>query len=386
MDIAVFGAGNRARKYLSCLKPDIHVRYLIEPEPLRLFGMAQRFGIPEEGCFLSSDEFFAGTRTVDAVIIAAPDQLHVPLALEAVKRGWHVLLEKPAAGSEAEYQTLMEAVEKAGVRVGVCLELRFHPYYRRIADIISSGMLGPIRTIDHTEHIGPDRMAHTFVRGLWSRNADAGPVFLSKCCHDADFLVHATGASVLECRSHGALTLFRPEGYPGTGTVPQRCIDCPLGSCPYSAINLYRERREWVDGFDVPEGSTLDAVIEEELRSGRYGRCVYNCDNDVFDTQEVKAHLTGRITLRMSMEGTSLKEGRHIVIRGEAHTLVAEEGIIRVDDLLCEDFSALDGIPLHGGADRALVDDFFEAIATGRPPHGDLSSAFEGHRLCYLAG
>lgn len=386
MDIAVFGAGNRARKYLSCLPPDVRVRCLVEPEPLRLAEAARRWGVPEEGCYLSSEAFFAGPHQVGAVIIAAPDRLHVPLALKAIARGWHVLLEKPVAESEAGYRILLEAAAKAGVQVGVCLEMRFHPYFSRIAEIIASGLLGPIREIDHTEHIGPDRMAHTFVRGLWSRRADTGPVFLSKCCHDADFLLSATGASVLEARSRGALTKFRPEGYPGPGPAPDRCLSCPLADCPYSAVNLYRERREWVDGFDVPEGGSLEAVIDTELRSGRYGRCVYRCDNDVFDTQEVEASLTGGIALRMRLEGTSLEEGRHIVIRGEAHTLVAEKGFIRVDDLLCEDFSALAGLPLHGGADRALVEDFFEAIATGRPPRGSLASAFEGHRLCYLAG
>lgn len=386
MDIAVFGAGNRARKYLSCLGPDIRVRYLVEPEPLRLEEAARRWGVPAEGCFLSSEAFFAGPRNVEAVIIAAPDRLHVPLSLEAVKRGWHVLLEKPVAGSEAEYLCLKDAADKAGVQVGVCLEMRFHPYFCRIAEIISSGLLGPIRSIDHTEHVGPDRMAHTFVRGLWSRSSDTGPVFLSKCCHDADFLLSATGASVLEVRSRGALTKFRPEGYPGPGSAPERCIECPLEDCPYSAVGLYRERREWVDGFDVPEGGSLEAVIEAELRGGRYGRCVYRCDNDVFDTQEIEATLSGGIALRMRLEGTSMEEGREIVIRGEAHTLIADKGTIRVDDIISEDFSELAGLPLHGGADRALVEDFFKSIAEGRPPRGNLASALEGHRLCYLAG
>lgn len=385
MDIAVIGAGNRARKYLSCLGPGINVRCLVEPEPLRLAEAARRWGVPEEGCFTSAETFFAADHKLDAVIIAAPDRLHVPLSLEAVKRGWHVLLEKPVAGTEAEYLTLLKAAEEAGVYVGVCLEMRFHPYFQRIAEIISSGLLGRILSIDHTEHIGPDRMAHTFVRGLWSRRSDTGPIFLSKCCHDADFLLSATGASVLECRSNGALTKFRKEGYPGPGQVPERCIDCQLKDCPYSAINLYHKRREWIDGFDIPEGSTLDAVIDAELTNGRYGRCVYNCDNDVFDTQEVEAVLSGGIELRMRLEGTSMEEGRQIVIRGEAHTLSAAKGIIKVDDLLCEDFSALDGLPLHGGADKALVDDFFDAIATGRQPRGNLVSALEGHRLCFLA-
>lgn len=387
MDIAVMGAGNRARKYLSCLPPGVIVTCLVEPDPLRLSQAGRRWHVPAEGLYTSSEAFFSASHDIQAVIVAAPDRLHVPLSLEAVRRGWHVLLEKPVAGSEVEYRTLLEAAEKAGVQVGVCLEMRYHPYYQRIAEIVASGVLGPIREINHTEHIGPDRMAHTFVRGLWSRKEDAGPIFLSKCCHDADFLLSLTGGSVLEARSEGSLRKFRPEGFPGQGLAPERCLGCSLRGCPYSAVNLYRERQEWVDGFDVPEGSTREAVIEQELLRGRYGRCVYRCDNTVFDTQEVEALLSGGIRIRMRLEGTSRKEGRYIVIRGEDRTLTAEEGgLIRVDGFPDEDFSSLKGLPLHAGADRALVEDFFASIAAGHSPRGHLAAAFEGHRLCYLAG
>ena len=67
--------------------------------------------------------------------------------------------------------------------------------------------------------------------------------------------------------------------------------------CPYSAVKLYRDRKAWVAGFDVPEGKTLEEVIEEELKTGRYGRCVYHCDNDVNDLQKVQIRM-------MSLNGT----------------------------------------------------------------------------------
>ena len=424
MNIAVIGAGNRARKYLGCLPEGVHVRCLVEPDPLRLRQTAARFGVAPDGCFSSPDDFFASVissvveRSVDAVIIAAPDRLHVPLALRCVERGWPVLLEKPAAPTESAYRSLLAASERSGVPVALCLEMRFHPYFRRIKEL--TAMLGRLREIDHTEHIGPDRMAHTFVRGLWSRRADAGPIFLSKCCHDADFLFWITGAlSAGPVRSRGSRTKFRPSGVPDGATA--RCFDCPLASsCPYSAVTLYRERGEWTDGFDVPEGRTLADVIETELRTGRYGRCVYHCNNTVFDEQEVTTTLTvpsfipsatssvipsaveGSVSLRMRLEGMSLQEGRTTLLRGDAGILLADAGRIRVwygDSLplqpdgmpagapsLEEDYSALEHLPLHAGADEALVRDFFEALAAGRKPAADLASSFAAHRLCFLAG
>ena len=426
MNIAVIGAGNRARKYLGCLPEGVRVRCLVEPDPLRLRQTAARYGVPPDGCFSSPDAFFASVissaveRSVDAVIIAAPDRLHVPLALRCVERGWPVLLEKPAASSESAYRSLLAASERKGVPVALCLEMRFHPYYRRIKELTAT--LGQLREIDHTEHIGPDRMGHTFVRGLWSRRADAGPIFLSKCCHDADFIFWITGAELDgPVRSRGERKMFRAASAPEGAAY--RCIDCPLAaSCAYSAVSLYLKRGEWTDGFDIPEGETLEQVIRRELATGRYGRCVYHCDNNVFDTQEVTATLSNAaspvisnaaspvissapspvissgaeggveksISLRMRLEGTSLQEGRTTIIKGTAGTLVADAGRIHVDyadgRVLDEDYTSLEHLPLHAGADEALVRDFFAALAAGRAPAATLASSFTAHRLCYLVG
>ena len=389
MEIAVIGVGNRARKYLSCLPDWVRLNYLVEPEQLRLEQTARRFGVPADHCFSSSEEFFSAPRPgVDAVIVAAPDRLHVPLALKCVERGWPVLLEKPAATDDAQYRSLLEASRKAGVHVGVCLEMRCHPYFVRVREL--ARRIGPIVSIDHTEHIGPDRMAHTFVRGLWSRKEDAGPIFLSKCSHDADFVFWLTGADLEgEVVSRGELTRFRSSCAPEGSAA--RCISCPIESeCRYSAVDLYRRRGAWTSGFDVPEGQTLDDVIGQELKEGRYGRCVYRCDNDVFDTQELTAILTGGIKLRMRLEGTSLLEGRSTVIRGRDGSLEADGGRIILRDaggkvLLEEDHSELADAPLHAGADRELALDFFRAIENGREPVATLESAYRGHRLCYLA-
>lgn len=385
IQIAVIGVGNRARKYLSCLPEWVHVKYVVDPEPLRLQIASRICGVPPQACFEDPEVFFATKPKAHAAIIATPDRLHLPLSLLAANHGWHILLEKPVSISEGAYLQLIAATEQYGVHITPCLEMRFHKYFRRIRELAQSGAVGDIRSIDHTEHVGPDRMAHTFVRGLWSRRDQAGPIFLSKCCHDADFLVWLTGQTALWVNSTGRIDKFKFN--PDT---PARCLGCPISDCPYSAVNLYKERREWIDGFDVPQGGTLEEVIDEELRSGRWGRCVYHCDNDVYDTQDVSVELTGGIHLDMHLDGTSMKEGRTTVINGSQGTLVADKWQIRIlkdgETVLEEDYSGLEAIGLHGGADAAMLEDFFEAVATGGTPSLTLQSALEGHRICYLAG
>ena len=379
--IAFIGVGNRAGKYLSCLPEDAEAAFLVDPDPVRLSQAAAKYGVPANACFLDAETFFSVHRDVDGVIITTPDRLHHGQAVNAIRAGYPVLLEKPAAASQDEFDDLLEESERTGVPVSVCLVMRYHPYFRRIKEIIESGEIGRIVSIDHTESIGPDRMGHTFVRGLWSRKDLSGPIFLSKCSHDVDFLLWLAGGRALDVSSEGALTKFNIDHAPAGAAL--RCLDCPL-DCPYSAVKLYRDRKAWVAGFDVPEGKTLEAVIEEELKLGRYGRCVYHCDNDVNDLQKVQIRLDNGIQLQMLLDGVSLEEGRRIVIRGSKGTLRAQGVTLEVNGRT-EDFSALADSPLHAGADRLLVEDFIDSLRTGLPTDTPLSTTREAHRICFLA-
>lgn len=385
ISLAVIGLGNRAGKYLSCLGGKARVECLVEPDPFRLRRAAALYAVPREHCFSSADDFFASGIKVDGVIIAVPDQMHYPIALEAVKRGFHVLVEKPAVTTQEQYDSLMEASRVSKTPVGVCLVMRYHPYYNRIKELVESGAIGQVTEVIHTEHIGPDRMGHTFVRGAWARKEATGPVFLSKCSHDVDFILSlcGPGAKAINIQSRGSIELFKQEQAP-EGSA-QRCIDCPVKDCRYNAVNLYRERREWIAGFDVPPQRTLDQVIEDVLRESAFGRCVYRCDNDVYDTQEVRVELENGIHLSLSLEGTSAKEGRETIIRGTEAQLMAEGGIITCGPIR-EDYSHLENAPLHGGADKALVEDFLRSISEGTPMKASLEDAAEAHRICFLAG
>ena len=381
ISVAFIGVGNRAGKYLSCLPADVKVAFLVDPDPVRLSQAAAKYGVPANACFSNAETFFSVRREVDGVIITTPDRLHHRQAAAAIRAGYPVLLEKPAAVSQEEFDDLLEESERTGMPVSVCLVMRYYPFCRRIKEVVESGEIGRIVSIDHTEFIGPDRMGHTFVRGLWSRKDLSGPIFLSKCSHDVDFMLWLAGGRALDVSSEGGLTVFHARHAPAGAA--KRCLDCSL-DCPYSAVKLYRDRHAWVAGFDAPEGRTLEEVIEEELQTGRYGRCVYHCDNDVNDRQDVQIRLDNGILLRMHLDGVSLEEGRRTVIQGTKGTLRAQGPLLEVNGRT-EDFSAIMDLPLHAGADRLLIEDFIESLRTGRPTAAPLSTTREAHRICFLA-
>ena len=81
---------------------------------------------------------------IDAVMVATPNQVHVPVALEAVKHGKHVLVTKPLSDSEEAARELVEAAEAAGVVNMMSLGMRFSDPVIYLRGLIEQGDLGEI--------------------------------------------------------------------------------------------------------------------------------------------------------------------------------------------------------------------------------------------------
>ena len=233
--IAAIGLGNRTCKYLHYVKEHQDVARLaaiVEPDKARLTAIRELFQLPEAVCFSSIEDFFASGVQLDACIIGTPDNLHFDLTHRAMNNGWSVLLEKPMAQTADECRSIAEAAERTGALVSVCYVLRYHPYFMKIRELSQRPQMGAIVSVSHTERVGNDRTAHTYVRGPWNVAEMDPTVFLSKCCHDVDFVLWLIGNDVKSVRSTGTANHFRPENAPEGAAA--RCLDCKFESqCRY---------------------------------------------------------------------------------------------------------------------------------------------------------
>ena len=84
---------------------------------------------------------------IEAVVVATPDDLHRDPCVLAAQSGLHVLVEKPIATSEKDAHAIMDAVEKAGVKLMVGFTLRFVPHYVKTKAAVADGKLGQIISI-----------------------------------------------------------------------------------------------------------------------------------------------------------------------------------------------------------------------------------------------
>ncbi len=84
---------------------------------------------------------------LEAVLVALPDQLHRDAVIQAAEAGKHILVEKPIATTETDAQDMIQAAEKAGVKLMVGFTLRFIPHYQQAKSAAASGKLGDLVSI-----------------------------------------------------------------------------------------------------------------------------------------------------------------------------------------------------------------------------------------------
>ena len=138
--VALIGCGVVGQKRLQLLPPGT-VTVACDLQRAR----AEKLAALTPGC-LATDSVEEAVRSerVEAVMIAAVNASLAPLAMQAVRQGKHVLIEKPGAMRVQELEELAAAAAQHGVQVRVGYNHRYHPACRKAVEIFQSGVLGPI--------------------------------------------------------------------------------------------------------------------------------------------------------------------------------------------------------------------------------------------------
>jgi UDP-N-acetyl-2-amino-2-deoxyglucuronate dehydrogenase len=130
---------------------------------------------------------------MDIVAIGSPSGVHAEQAMAAVRRGLHVLVEKPLDITTARIDALIEEVDRAGVKVGVCFQDRLTPDLVEMKAAIDAGRLGtPVFASGRvTWYRPPEYYADSRWRGTW--RLDGGGVLMNQAIHTIDTLLWMCG-------------------------------------------------------------------------------------------------------------------------------------------------------------------------------------------------
>ncbi len=373
--IAVAGYGLRGQCYS---------QYTLEhPDTMKVVAVAdivrekvdaakQLFNLPEQMCFDSAEQMLEQPKLADLMFICTQDRQHVPMALAALEKGYHVLLEKPISPELSECIELQKKAHEKNRVVTVCHVLRYSPFYQTVKQIMDSGKLGEIRNISAHEDVGYFHQAHSFVRGNWRNSEETSPMILAKSCHDMDLLQWLMGQRCEYISSYGSLSHFRADKAPEGAT--EYCLGgCKCkDECPYDAEKIYITNKK-TGVRDNHGGWPCNALcvdpteenVYEAIKTGPYGRCVYHCDNDVVDHEVVDMEFENGATAVFTMTTR-----RTIRVMGTLGELEGDsvKGTIEVKPFNSDEVETIDvskqlvGHVGHAGGDTRLVDNIIDIL------------------------
>lgn len=377
--LIVAGAGDRGTCHseYAAIHPDLaRVVGVGEPRGHYRERLAAKHNIPADNVFADWQAMAAREKFADAVIIATQDAMHAAPAVAFARKGYHVLLEKPMATTEADCREIVRAVEAAGVIFGVCHVLRYTDYTRKLKSLIDDGLIGDVVSIQHFEPVGYWHQAHSFVRGNWRNEKESSFMLLAKSCHDLDWIRYIMGDRCTSISSFGSLYHFRKEHQPAGAA--DRCVNCGVeADCPYSARRFYMSLAEkgqtgWP--LDVIATDPTPEGVLAALETGPYGRCVYCCDNDVVDNQVVSMQFAGGQTAVFTMTAFNKADHRKTRIFGTRGEIYGDGEKIHHFDFLTNrpqeintqsaDATITGG---HGGGDYRIMQRFIDAVANNDP-------------------
>ena len=172
--IAVAGAGIIGLAHIGVTQKSTTCRLcaIVDPSPAAV-DVAARAGVP---LYRSLDELIAHDRP-DGVILATPNPLHVPQALQCIAAGLAVLLEKPIAPTVAEARTLVDAADAAGARLLIGHHRAHSPIMAKARQVLQSGQLGRlVAVMGSATFFKPDQY---FADGPWRTQPGGGPILIN---------------------------------------------------------------------------------------------------------------------------------------------------------------------------------------------------------------
>jgi myo-inositol 2-dehydrogenase/D-chiro-inositol 1-dehydrogenase len=233
--VGVIGAGRIGRMHTENLVhavPEAFVKAIASPHLDE--GWAKGLGIPvrsiDNSAVLEDPE-------IVAVVITAPSGLHAGLIHEAADAGKHIFCEKPVAFEPGPIEEVLDAVQKAGVKLQVGFNRRSDPSLLDLMEAVRGGQIGDVHTVRVTNR-DPKAPPIDFVKR-------SGGLFFDFVIHDFDTVRFLSGSEIVEVYAVGSV-LVDPE-IGAAGDIDTAVVTLKLAS---GALAVIDNSRQAVYGYD----------------------------------------------------------------------------------------------------------------------------------------
>ena len=172
--------------------------------------------------------------SIDAVAICSSTDTHAPILIEAAQAGKHIFCEKPIHYRLDRIDAALAAVEQAGVKLQIGFNRRFDPNFRKVRQMVASGMVGDVHILRITSRDpAPPPIEYVKV---------SGGIFFDMTIHDFDMARYLSGSEVEEVYVAGAVRVDPLIGQAGdidTAVITLRFANGAIGTIDNSRKAVY---------------------------------------------------------------------------------------------------------------------------------------------------
>ncbi|HEY8572698.1 Gfo/Idh/MocA family oxidoreductase [Phenylobacterium sp.] len=376
---AIVGVGHRSRMYQDAIwgpyKAHAELVGICDTNPGRLAyarkrALDARAAEPAAFAHTDFDRMIRETKP-QVVIVTTVDATHDAYIVRALDLGCDVITEKPMTTTAPKAQGILDACRRSGKDLRVTFNYRYSPPRTQVKDLLMSGEIGDILSVDFNWLLNTNHGADYFRR--WHSNkASSGGLMVHKATHHFDLVNWWLSAVPETVWAYGKKEFYTPATARrmGLSGPHRRCMTCP-------------EKAKCSFYLDLTRDASLKALyVDNEHHDGYFrDQCVWRPEIDIEDTMNVIVKYDTGATLSYSLNACNAWEGYTIAFNGTKGRLehqIVEQVYVAGADMVQGGVASggvttrvmpLRGAPKslepwtgeggHGGGDKLMLDDIF---------------------------
>ena len=294
----------------------------------------------------------------DMLMVTTVDAFHGDYIVKGLDRGMDVMTEKPMIIDEKQCQAVLDAEKRNKRKITVTFNYRYSPKHRKIKELLMSGEIGDVLSVDFSWYLDVFHGADYFRR--WHRlKSRGGSLWVHKASHHFDLINWWLGADPVEVSANADLRVYGKNG-------PFRHTNCR--PCPHKSQCAF-----YYDITKSPSRMKLYVGCEDVDGYHRDG-CVFREDVDIYDTMSALVKYSNGATMAYSLNAAMPFEGYRLAFNGSKGRLevrdyerqpwqVADED--ETEMYVTKNFGKREKVEIpkatggHGGGDTRLRDLIF---------------------------
>jgi len=300
--IGIIGVGKRMRGMLRRIRDDLGIDLPIsgiyDPDRDSVSKYIEMFGNPRiYDCY----EDLISDPSISWVFIGSPNKFHKEQIVSSFNNGKNVFCEKPLATSLSDLEEIKKSYDKTDVRFIISYPLIYSPHYVRIREIVQSGRIGKVVSLEFNETLSP--LHGCFIMSDWRRFLGiSGGHLLEKCSHDIAAINWILDSFPFRASSFGGLNFFKPENASFYNQI--KCNNKLFDNLPASELNPFTTEKDIIDNqvVIIEYMNGVRATFHTNLCSAIPERRMYILGDEGTIRADV---LTGKIEVGSFMTGNN---------------------------------------------------------------------------------